>query len=514
MDRHTPSPDASTGVHETSYEMLPYPSRAFAETHPDHLTTLGRLFGLNPPAVERCRVLELGCAAGGNLIPMALSLPGSHFVGVDLSARQIVEGQATAAALGLTNVVLEVMSLADVGSNFGEFDFIIAHGLYSWVEQALREKIFAICSHSLSPDGIALVSYNTHPGWRARSMVREMMAYHVGGEVDPAVRAQRARQFLEELARWIPNPGDPHAHQIRIELEYVRSITDSHLLHDHLEAVNHPVYFHELLTLALAHGLCCFGDAHFGSMAVNQPPPLQAVLDRWSREPLEREQYYDFLCNRQLRSSLLCLNRLSPARVPSFDAVASLRASIGRTRPAQALQGTATASVAAELLASWPNSIDFETLLDRIARRMNPLPDEGQGRDSQRASLAAELLRGFAQGWCALHSYDPPLPSQAGSRPLASPLARHQAATTPLVTNRRHWNVELSGFDRLVLRELDGQRDRSALVDALTEEVVAGRFTIQQDGRSIDKPEAVRAIIERSLEPSLRRLAASVLLLE
>jgi len=514
MDWHLPCPDAGTDVRETSYEELPYPSRAFAETHPDHLATLARLYGLTPPPVERCRVLELGCAAGGNLIPMALSLPGSHFVGVDLSRRQIAEGQVTVAALGLRNVVLEELSLAEIGSSFGWFDFIVAHGVYSWVEEALREKILAICSQNLSPDGIAVVSYNTYPGWRARSMVREMMAYHVRREVEPAVRAKRARQFLEELARWIPNPGDPHAHQIRIELEYVRSKTDSHLLHDHLEAVNHPVYFHQFLTQALAHGLCCFGDAQFGSMAVNQAPPLQAVLDRWSSDPLERDQYFDFLCNRQFRSSLLCLNRLSPACAPSLDALASLRASIGRTRPAQTLHGTATASVAAELLAAWPNSVDFETLLDRTTRRLNPLPDECQGHDSQRTWLAAELLRGFAQGWFALHTYDSPLPSKAGTRPLASPLARHQAATTPVVTNLRHWNVELSGFDQLVLRQLDGQRDRPGLVDALTPAVVAGRFAIQQDGRSIREPQAVRGIIERSLEPSLQRLGASVLLLE
>ena len=312
MDWHAPAPDAGTDSRETSYDELPYPSHAFAETHPDHLAALARLYGLTPPPVERCRVLELGCAAGGNLIPMALSLPGSHFVGVDLSRRQIADGQVTVATLGLRNVVLEALSLADIGSSFGRFDFIVAHGIYSWVEEALCEKILAICSQNLSPDGIALVSYNTYPGWRARSMVREMMAYHVRREADPAVRAKRRGTSSKNSLAGFPIRAIPMRHQIRIELEYVRSKTDSHLLHDHLEAVNHPVYFHQFLTRASAHGLCCFGDAQFGSMAVSQPPPLQAVLDRWSSDPLEREQYFDFLCNRQFRYSLLCLDRLSP----------------------------------------------------------------------------------------------------------------------------------------------------------------------------------------------------------
>ena len=203
MDSHIPSSNAGTVFRETSYEELPYASQAFAETHPDHLASLARLYGLTPPPVERCRVLELGCAAGGNLIPMAVSLPGSHCVGVDLSRRQIAEGQATVAALGLRNVSLEVLSLADIGSSFGKFDFIVAHGIYSWVEEALREKILAICSQNLSPDGIAVVSYNTHPGWRARSMVREMMAYHIRREVDPEMRAKgRGTSSKNSLARF------------------------------------------------------------------------------------------------------------------------------------------------------------------------------------------------------------------------------------------------------------------------------------------------------------------------
>lgn len=73
----------------TSYDEVPYESYPFAQTHPDRLATVATLLGLRPAPVEQCRVLELGCAGGGNLIPMALTLPESTFVGIDLSARQI-----------------------------------------------------------------------------------------------------------------------------------------------------------------------------------------------------------------------------------------------------------------------------------------------------------------------------------------------------------------------------------------------------------------------------------------
>ena len=70
----------------TSYDEVPYESFPFPQTHPDHLATLGRLFAIQPPPLERCRVLELGCASGGNLIPMAVAMPQAEFFGVDLSA--------------------------------------------------------------------------------------------------------------------------------------------------------------------------------------------------------------------------------------------------------------------------------------------------------------------------------------------------------------------------------------------------------------------------------------------
>src|SRR6476619_1779852 len=98
----------------TSYDEVPYESFAVFETHPDHLAVMGRLFGLTPPAVETCRVLELGCAGGGNLIPLAQVLPGGRFVGVDLSGRQIAQAKANAEALGLANITFHAMSLTEV----------------------------------------------------------------------------------------------------------------------------------------------------------------------------------------------------------------------------------------------------------------------------------------------------------------------------------------------------------------------------------------------------------------
>src|SRR5947208_2747117 len=118
-------------VPPTSYDTVPYHSNPFGATHPDRLATVATLLGLKPPPVERCRVLELGCASGGNLIPMALGLPDSTFTGIDLSIRQVADGQRVIDALGLSNVSLRHLSILNVDDDFGSFDYILCHGVYS-----------------------------------------------------------------------------------------------------------------------------------------------------------------------------------------------------------------------------------------------------------------------------------------------------------------------------------------------------------------------------------------------
>lgn len=144
-----------------SYDQLPYDSQFFTSSHPDRMAVMAILHGMTPPDVGSCRVLELGCSNGGNLLGMAQSLPGAQFVGIDLSPLQIANGRAIVAGVGLSNVTLEEASILDVDDAFGTFDYIICHGVYSWVPEEVRRKIFAIFARNLAPNGVAYVSYNT-----------------------------------------------------------------------------------------------------------------------------------------------------------------------------------------------------------------------------------------------------------------------------------------------------------------------------------------------------------------
>src|SRR6478672_5835319 len=143
------------------YDEVLYPSAVFPQTHPNRLATVAFLRGMNPAPIHHCRVLELGCGVGSNLTAMAFHLPESDFVGLDLARRPIASGQAFALKLGLQNIELHSMNVRDATlERFGRFDFIIAHGLYSWVPELVRERILAICREMLNPHGVAYISYN------------------------------------------------------------------------------------------------------------------------------------------------------------------------------------------------------------------------------------------------------------------------------------------------------------------------------------------------------------------
>ena len=161
------------------YDEYLYDDYPFAETHPDWLSTLGVLFGLTPAPVTTCRVLELGCGLGGNLVGMGVALPHSEFVGIDLSANQIAHGRATVEAIGLHNVHLHAMNVCDVDESLGAFDYIICHGVYSWVPPDAQAAILRICRRQLAPHGIAYISYNVRPGWNLRSSLRDMLHRHI-----------------------------------------------------------------------------------------------------------------------------------------------------------------------------------------------------------------------------------------------------------------------------------------------------------------------------------------------
>jgi SAM-dependent methyltransferase len=470
-----------------SYDELPYPSQAFVQTHPDRLATLARVFGLAPPPIERCRVLEIGCAAGGNLIPMAYGLPGSRFVGIDLSERQVAEGRARIAALGLTNVRIEAMSVMDLDERWGEFDYVICHGVYSWVEPAVQDWILRIAGRQLSPNGIAYVSYNPYPGWHLRESVRHMMRYHAMPFDTPAERIEQARAMLDFLAGAVPQEGNAYGQVLARELELLARCSDSYLYHEHLEPTNAPLYFHQFAERAATHGLQYLAEADFAAMLTGRfPPEVAATLEGISADIIHLEQYMDFVRNRQFRQTLLCRQglkvrrALSPAVIHGMYVASAARregegaldlddrVEVTWRAPGGAL-ATSTHPVskaALELLAHrWPLGWPLEALLAEACGIAN--------RPDDVALPMQDLFHCFLSGVVELRSWQPPCVSVVSDRPRASACAVLEAASSDVVTSLRHEAVRLEPFSRALLPLLDGRNDRGALVQRLAAEANA-----------------------------------------
>ena len=163
---------------DTAYDRVPYPTATYTQTHVRRLAAMARLFGVNAPDVRTSRVLEIGCGEGANLIGMAVDLPESQFVGIDLSETAIARATDLAKQAGVENVTFRQIDVAELIGRPGECDFVIAQGVFSWVPREVQDKILDLCERVLARRGIAYICYYTNAGCHVREKIAEIMLYH------------------------------------------------------------------------------------------------------------------------------------------------------------------------------------------------------------------------------------------------------------------------------------------------------------------------------------------------
>jgi SAM-dependent methyltransferase len=465
------------------------------------LATLATLFGLSPPSPEHCRVLELGCGDGGNLIPMAYGLPNSRFVGLDAAATPLESGRRMIQALALPNITLEHGDLMDVGPSLGEFDYIIAHGLYSWVPPAVQDKILDICHTNLAPDGVAYVSYNTYPGCHLRRVVRDMALFQTRAITEPSLKVSQARAFLDFIAKAQPRVDEYQAF-MSAELQQALEHSDGALYHDDLADINEPVYFHQFVEHAVRHRLQFLAEANFFEMQDHIYPPevVETLRSISNGNPILREQYLDFLKFRRFRQTLLCHQGLHTERPPRPDTIrtfylsssarpVSTNPDIASALTVEQFRGSRGAAMATDLpLAKaailclgevWPRALPFDQLLQaaRTRTRVDPGHDIAE-KDRDAATLAEIILGTHAAGLIDLHICPPPLPAEPSAYPVASPLARLQLQHDRVVTTLRHSSLAVEDeLARQLLLRLDGTRDRRVLLAELSALMASGAIT-------------------------------------
>jgi SAM-dependent methyltransferase len=462
----------------TLYDEIHYPARSFEYTHPNRLGTIAALYGMTPAPIPNCRVLELGCGAGGNIIPMAYQNPESQFVGIDLSSDAVSVGQKMIDALVLKNISLYHLDILDVDDQFGRFDYIIAHGVYSWVPAHVRRKIFAISKQLLNPQGVSYVSYNAHPYSHMRDMVRDMMLFHtrhMSGSTDKIGQARAITKFLTDATTDDTVYGKVmRAQNLRIERLY-----NEVLFHDDLNASAEAFLLHRFVEAAEEHCLQYLGDVDFSRQDISNysETAISTLLSFPAEALMVRDQYQDFIDGSGFRRTLLCHDANKLRRTLADDFVKRFFLSAPMKSKADHpeadgetdnFQGSYGATVVAStplakaaflcLGDAWPHSLTFDELAERTFARLGPA-EQAERSEATIADLCTLLARAAGRGEIVFRFDRPHIVSVVSERPEASLVARKQSQGGEIVTNLLHSSVLIGNrMSRQLLASIDGTR--------------------------------------------------------
>ena len=299
-------------VQQTIYSELGYKSMPFPYTTPATLEAYAALVGISAPNPKTARVLELGATYGGNIISQALFNPDATFVGIELSQEQVEKGNEVIANAGLTNVSLVQSDIASIGSEIGTFDYIIAHGVYSWVDDGVKEALLRLIDEHLAEDGIAYISYNTYPGWHTMEEVRQLMMFSNRDKAqfnhkEKVLHGKTIGSIVGSQILKYDNLKERNSKFLGA-LRSVMQKDEYYVGHDHLEPNNDPVYFYQFNDHLGAHNLAYLCDADLTlSMVRSFDADIADTLDKLApNDHVAQEQYLDFMLDTTFRKSIIC----------------------------------------------------------------------------------------------------------------------------------------------------------------------------------------------------------------
>lgn len=446
-----------------SFDALPYRHGAIPLSHPARVGAIARLLGTPAALPDTCRVLELGCGEGMNLLPLAERLPRARFVGVDSAGGQIAVGETARLAAKLENARLIHADLLDYEPEPGAYDYVIAHGVYSWVRDEVKDRLLALCARALAPAGVAYVSYNVHPAWGLLGSLRAILRAELARVADPRPHVARLLPALD--AAFAAQPG-PYSTLMREALAEMRGKSEALLFHDELESVNDPVTFLDFTAHAARHGLHFLAEAHFAALPFEHLPaavrtPLAALDPDFSGA----QQLLDLLGYRRLRNSLLTLTpppaqrTLDPAVIAEcavrlhlwpengridLAATTAVRL-VGRHNFQLAVEKPEQKAFFAALCEARPGALTFPEAISRAAELLR---QAGHFATPDAALLAAGVAKLFSIDQCDLLLAGDGIWLRRSDHPAPTALMRHQAAHGFDVTNRWHENVAVTSDER------------------------------------------------------------------
>lgn len=473
-----------------SYDVIGYPSFIIPQTHPDSLAVIAKLYGLNSAPAEKCRVLELGCADGTNLNWLAYGLPESEFVGVDLAKSHIDDAEKNKVNLELQNVSFFQQNVLDITEEtFGKFDYIIAHGLFSWVPDFVRQKILGLYEELLNPNGVGFISYNVYPGCYRRQIVQDMIKFHTQKFENPLDKIHQGVAFIDFLAQNTTNSSVYHE-MLKYELEGFSRRTLENIYHDDLSEINQPFYFTEFISAAEKYNLKFLSETDYLSpQRNNMSEEAIKVFEDISQNTIEYEQYSDFLKCRRFRQTLLCKSEavleteIDPAKVKEFY-ISSLLTPASPTidlNPDSSkeflskkgekvnISHVLTKLVLADLVGIGSHPVQFNKMIETANALLQSQGFLIEDLEKESEITASILLRLFSPNAIRFHSTKSNFPDQISEKPIISKFARWQLTRNDFVNNFYGGNLNIQdGFLWSLLSLLDGTRTREALTAELT----------------------------------------------
>ena len=303
------------------YADLGYLSQPFPYASAPFLESYARLLGLSPAPASTARILEIGSSYGGNLISQALFYPKATFTGIEIAPTQVSVGKTYIDQLGITNLDLLEGDVNESHHHLGTYDYIIAHGFYSWVDEETKNNFLRLCKKHLAENGILYMSYNTYPGWHKMDSVRALLEF-ANKDINTLNHREKVRHGKTVASKLgaLMLEYDTVKNQQTSFLQSLRQILqkqDCYVGHDHLEPVNTPVYFHQCMDHMAEHGFTYLCDC---DLNLSFPTVYDEILRTQLQElapydPLAREQYIDFMLNTAFRKSLFTHKGATPKRI-------------------------------------------------------------------------------------------------------------------------------------------------------------------------------------------------------
>lgn len=473
------------------YDAIPYPSKIFPQTNPDRLAVMAKIFGMNPPETENCRVLELGCGNGSNLLAQAFVFPAGKFVGVDLSINHISQANAAAQELNLSNIEFQRLDVMLIDfEQFGKFDYIIAHGLFSWIPEAVREKVLEIYREMLADDGVGYISYNAFPGSHQREMVRNIMLYHTRAVSEPEEKVGNAISFLAFLCE---NATEKETFQPIVEKEFRRHLEHdtADIFHDDFAEFYQPFYFHEFVALLEKHELQFLSESEITAMSMHSfSKDVQEMIS--SLETIvEREQYMDFLRGRVFRQTLVChkktgLNReIQPSKINEFFICSPVRPLaenpdltagkvekfVGKKGAGVEIDHPLTKAALIYLGKVWANPVHFSELLEKSRQILEAegfTADDWETQNNTTTTVLWQMY--YSTGLVELYVSQPQISIDAGEKPKVNKLARWQAKHGQNISTLLGMSIKIEDeISHHLIELMDGTQTRAELLEAMTE---------------------------------------------